>query len=148
MKDKKGFTLIELLAVIVILGIIMLIAIPAVTGYIKSTREKTMITNAQVFIDAVRDYSTSRSEFPFHGKCKKYYLDEIFNTIGLDKENKKSPYGSEWKTTAAENGSYVEQCLSDDYKDTYKVFLIDNEKHCMLEVSEKDLGEAKVNICE
>lgn len=34
MKEKKGFTLIELLAVIVILGVIMMIAIPSVTGYI------------------------------------------------------------------------------------------------------------------
>ena len=34
MKNKKGFTLIELLAVIVILGVIMGIAIPAMTGYI------------------------------------------------------------------------------------------------------------------
>ena len=39
MKNKKGFTLIELLAVIIILGILMIIAIPAVTSYIQSSRQ-------------------------------------------------------------------------------------------------------------
>ena len=39
MRRSKGFTLIELLAVIVILGVIMLIAIPSVTGYITSSRK-------------------------------------------------------------------------------------------------------------
>lgn len=36
MKKKNGFTLIELLAVIIILGILMIIAIPSITKYISS----------------------------------------------------------------------------------------------------------------
>ena len=37
---KKGFTLIELLAVIMILGVIALIAIPVVSNIIEESRKK------------------------------------------------------------------------------------------------------------
>ena len=42
MKKKNGFTLIELLAVIIILGILMIIAVPAVTKYINDSRKYTL----------------------------------------------------------------------------------------------------------
>ena len=37
-KQKRGFTMIELLAVLVILGIIMVIAVPSVVGYLQGSR--------------------------------------------------------------------------------------------------------------
>lgn len=37
-KQKRGFTMIELLAVLVILGIIMVIAVPSVVGYLQGAR--------------------------------------------------------------------------------------------------------------
>ena len=37
--NKKGFTLVELLAVIVLLGLVALIAAPAITGIIKQSKE-------------------------------------------------------------------------------------------------------------
>lgn len=46
-KDKKGFTLIELLATIVILGIIMVVAVPNVTGIIYKNRANTYVEDAK-----------------------------------------------------------------------------------------------------
>ena len=48
-KNKKpvAFTLIELLAVIIILGLIMLIAIPSVTRHINDTKKKTYVDTAK-----------------------------------------------------------------------------------------------------
>ena len=50
MRKENGFTLIELLAVIIILGIIMLIAIPSVTRYINDSRKDTYIDTAKQIV--------------------------------------------------------------------------------------------------
>ena len=47
---KKGFTLIELLAVIIILGVIMIIAIPSVTSYISKSRKDSYISTAKQIV--------------------------------------------------------------------------------------------------
>ena len=52
--NKKGFTLIELLAVIVIMGILMIIAIPLMTRYIENSRRDTFIQSGRTFINAAR----------------------------------------------------------------------------------------------
>ena len=51
--NKKGFTLIELLAVIIILGVLMLIAIPSVTEYITNSRKNSYITTVDQYIRSV-----------------------------------------------------------------------------------------------
>ena len=52
---KKGFTLIELLAVILILGIIALIAIPAVTNVIEDSKRHASEVTALSYIKAIND---------------------------------------------------------------------------------------------
>lgn len=41
--NKKGFTLIELLAVITIMGILMMVAIPSVSRTIEKSRQDTFV---------------------------------------------------------------------------------------------------------
>ena len=52
MKNKKGFTLVELLAVIVILGVIMIIAIPSVLNTLESSRKSTFSLYAKKVVVA------------------------------------------------------------------------------------------------
>jgi type IV pilus assembly protein PilA len=59
LKNKKGVTLVELLAVIVIMGIIAAIAVPAIGGLIKNSERKAAETEYANLLDAARLYAQS-----------------------------------------------------------------------------------------
>lgn len=61
MKNKKGFTLIELLAVIVVLSIILIIAVPSVLNAIESSKEKTKYTAAKEIVEIASVYMTENN---------------------------------------------------------------------------------------
>ena len=56
---RKGFTLVELLAVIVIMGILMMVAIPSVTRTIENSRKDTFVDIAKAYGNAARTLWTS-----------------------------------------------------------------------------------------
>ena len=59
--NKKGFTLIELLAVITMIAILMLLAIPSVSSIIENSRSDTFVTNAKTYANAAKKLWTSDS---------------------------------------------------------------------------------------
>lgn len=63
--NSKGFTLVELLAVIVIMGILMMVAIPSVTRIIENSRKDNFINTAQSYNKSVKELWTGGSL-----KCK------------------------------------------------------------------------------
>ena len=54
MKNSNGFTLIELLAVITIMGILMMVAIPTVSRTIENSRKDTFIDTAQKYAESAK----------------------------------------------------------------------------------------------
>ena len=52
--NSKGFTLIELLAVITIMGILMMVAIPSVSRTIENSRRDTFADVAKSYINTIR----------------------------------------------------------------------------------------------
>ncbi|WPZ17559.1 prepilin-type N-terminal cleavage/methylation domain-containing protein [Geobacillus subterraneus] len=65
-KNERGLTLIELLAVIVILGIIAAIAIPAIGGLINKSKDDAKVAEGIQIINAAKLYMTANnpSQFP------------------------------------------------------------------------------------
>lgn len=90
MKNKNGFTLIELLAVIIILGVLMIIAIPAVTKYISDSRKTAYIDTAKEIASGARNLVNS-GKYEFYDMDIVYYLPSSC----IQTENAlKSPYGN------------------------------------------------------
>ena len=95
-KKKKGFTLIELLAVIIILGILMIIAIPSVTSYINDSRKNAYIDTAKEVVSGTRNI-VNEGKLGMYDTNVTYYIPAKY----VNTENSlKSPYGEFTDTSA------------------------------------------------
>ena len=133
-KNKKGFTLIELLAVIVILGVIMVIAVPAVTKYIDKSRKDSFVSSAEMYINAVQTKVSNGDINVPDGETEKIYI----NNIDLQKGGK-SPYGVGYDPLKSYVGVTND---GDDY--SYTIVLVDTKGNCIPKTSLKDLDSSLV----
>lgn len=155
--NSKGFTLIELLAVIVILGILMITAIPAVTKYINSSKKSTFADSAGAYINAAR-YSLLNDEYdcqtpsendqtvkiPLYSCSGEEGSKKCDVNVDIDKGTETSSYG---KTYDKDSYVYVK---NDNGKLVYSICLVDDGKNgtkggsnCLVE--EKDLGKSTIS---
>ena len=89
MKNNKGFTLIEILTVIIILGIIMIIAVPAVSKYISESKDTTYIKTVNKYIDEAINEVTAL-EYSVGNKDYTYYIPT--KCLPLENDAYESPY--------------------------------------------------------
>ena len=86
MKKNKGFTLIELLAVILILGIIALIAIPTVNSILKESRTGAWKSTASQMTKAAENYfqlkQIKNQDYVVNFKTGKASNDKFFTDKG------------------------------------------------------------------
>ena len=87
--NNRAFTLIELLAVIIILGVLMIIAIPSVTTYISNSRKSAYIDTAREVIIGARNV-VNQGDLEMYDTNTTYYIPASYiKTEGA----LKSPYG-------------------------------------------------------
>ena len=53
--NRNGFTLVELLAVMVIISVLLLLALPAITRQVEQARKRTFAEDAHTIASAVKD---------------------------------------------------------------------------------------------
>lgn len=116
---NKGFTLIEIVAVVVILGVIMTIAVPAVSEQILSSRKTSYLSSVSAYAETIM------GEYDMKSFGSYIYDDEIMlipiKNISLDKGvNMKSPFGN-----FLNNYSYVVVVPEDNSYQFYANFLDD-----------------------
>lgn len=76
MKNKKGFTLVELLAVIVVLAIIMIIAVPSVLNSMTDARRNSFAVYGEKLINSAQ--AQAQSTAMVNGTIKKCYtIDDL-----------------------------------------------------------------------
>ncbi|MBA2873665.1 prepilin-type N-terminal cleavage/methylation domain-containing protein [Thermaerobacillus caldiproteolyticus] len=144
LKNERGLTLIELLAVIVILGIIAAIAIPAIGGLIDNSKKDAHVSNAQQMINAAKIAVTSDKDLlPPSGQTKQITLENLENDGYLEtvKDPDKTSNGYD------ERGSYVE-IENTNNKLSYSVKLVNSERGVQTDsggpVDEDDLKRSAV----
>ena len=98
--NKKGFTLIELLAVIIILGILMIIAIPSVTSYIQNSRKSAYVDTAVAYTDAVMKEVNAGKNLRLYSTNTLYMIpvghDGTQSCVTLESGGQ-SPFDDKWR---------------------------------------------------
>jgi len=134
MKNNKAFTLVELLATIVILGIILLIAIPNITKLTQNAKKETFENSVQGIIKAGNLYHSHREMM---GKELEDVTFVFPNDIsGLEFEGKIPESGSMKITAGGEialaisNGKY---CATKGFKEA-EITITKDIKNCVIPV--------------
>lgn len=97
--NRKGFTLIELLAVIIVLGLVLVISIPSLTGAYKKAKLKSEEAFVERLSQAVDSYTTLKGSSLTFGNCTSHSKEEN---------------GSNYDVTVCSTTIYVQDLISDN----------------------------------
>lgn len=135
---KNGFTIIEALAVIIILGVVMLIAVPAVSKYIFRSDRAVYASNILAYVETIQGKYEMKDYGPFlkDGEIMIVPIEHIILEKG---DNTNTPYGEydfdrSYVLIAAERNGY-----------SYYATVIDSYGAGVINVAANEISEDKVD---
>lgn len=129
--NKKGFTLIELIVVVVIIGAILLFALPNITSTLERNKKDEMINDAKDAIEKAKNYLLTHKECSDNLKNPGDSVYIFLDTIDSSNDIKDSPFGQDYNR---ENSCVIINYSGSYYK--YSVNLTDNQWYLSAESSE------------
>lgn len=115
--NKKGFTLVELLAVIVILAVLALVAMPNVTRLMNDSRKNAFITEVENFVTyAQTSYTNSQiSGTVPKGPDESLITGQMFNNVSYDY------YCVSYAKLVS--GGFIQKSNGDNYKGVFEIYM-------------------------
>ena len=115
--NKKGFTLVELLAVIVILAVLALVAMPNVTRLMNDSRKNAFITEVENFVTyAQTSYTNSQiSGTVPNGPDESLITGQTFNNVSYDY------YCVSYAKLVS--GGFIQKSNGDNYKGVFEIYM-------------------------
>ena len=137
MKNEKGFTLVEAIAVIIILGVVMLIVVPAVTQYIFRSDKAVYASDISAYVETIRG-KYEMKEYGSFLKDDEIMIVPIRHVILEKGDNVKTPYGEydfnkSFVLIAPERNGYV-----------FYATVIDSSHVGLINVPTNEIGENSI----
>jgi len=111
---KRGFTLVELIAVIVVLSVVALIAVPIVLNQVEKTKEEAYRVSVRGLFDSVNSYLASNNVIDEISKNGVFISkdDKIYQSLDLKYKN----FDSGWIYLDSDHILHAENVSDGSYK--------------------------------